>query len=132
MHRVCITKRPREIWQNLTNFWIKQNNILILFECLQLSEHFLLPERQKRSHCSFMRFFEEKSFLHLQIRRHGPIISAKANWISFDICSRFYLSTSPSQTRVMEFIIINLFFIWILCLTNQCTFAKPLPPRKRN
>ena len=36
--RVCITKRPRKIWQHLTCFWIKKNVILRLFECFQLSE----------------------------------------------------------------------------------------------
>ena len=38
MYRVCITKRPREILQRLTDFWIKKNDILRLFECLELSE----------------------------------------------------------------------------------------------
>ena len=38
MYRVCITKIPREIWQRLTEFWIKENDILRLFECMQLSD----------------------------------------------------------------------------------------------
>ena len=38
MYKVCITKRPREILQRLTDFWIKKNDILRLFECLELSE----------------------------------------------------------------------------------------------
>ena len=38
MYEVCITKRPREILQRLTDFWIKKNDILRLFECLELSE----------------------------------------------------------------------------------------------
>ena len=38
MYRVCITKRPREILQRLTDFWIKKNNILRLYECSGLSE----------------------------------------------------------------------------------------------
>ena len=64
IYRVCITKKPRGIWQHLTDFWIKQNNILRLFECLQPSESTsLLPEKQKRSHCSVMHAFEEKTFL---------------------------------------------------------------------
>ena len=33
----CITKKPREICQHLTDFWIKKNDILRLFECFQLS-----------------------------------------------------------------------------------------------
>ena len=38
MYKVCITKRPREILQRLTDFWIKKNDILRLFECLELSQ----------------------------------------------------------------------------------------------
>ena len=38
MCKVCITKRLREILQRLTDFWIKINDILRLFECLELSE----------------------------------------------------------------------------------------------
>ena len=37
------------------------------------------------------------------MQRHGPIIWVKLNWTSFDIYTRFYLSTSVSQTRAMEF-----------------------------
>ena len=40
MYRVCISKRPREILQRLADFWIKKNDILRLFECLELSELF--------------------------------------------------------------------------------------------
>ena len=36
------------------------------------------------------------------MQRHGPMV--KLNWTSFYIFSRLYLWTSPSQTRVMEFI----------------------------
>ena len=38
IYKVCITQRPREILQCLTDFWIKKNDILRLFECLELSE----------------------------------------------------------------------------------------------
>ena len=66
-------------------------------------EYCLLPEKQMRLHCSIMHTFE-KTFQPTQMQRHGPIICAKPNWISFDIYTRFSLSTSPSQTRVMGFI----------------------------
>ena len=45
-----------------------------------------------------------KDFPTLQMQRHGSIIWAKPNRTSFDIYTRFSLSTSPSQTRVMGFI----------------------------
>ena len=64
----------------------------------------LPPESQMRSNCRFMHTFE-RSFLSIQIQRHGPIIWVKPNWILFDIQwnTQFYWSTSPSQTRFMEF-----------------------------
>ena len=38
IYRVCVTKRPTEILQRLTDSWVKKNDILRLFECLELSE----------------------------------------------------------------------------------------------
>ena len=55
-------------------------------------------EKQMRSHSSIMHTFE-KTFQPTQMQRHGPIICAKPNQISFDIYTRFSLSTSPSQTK---------------------------------
>ena len=86
-----------------------------------LREHCLLPEKQKRSHCSFMHAIEEKTFLPLQMRWHGPIIWVEPNWTSFNICTRSYLSASPSQTRVMEFIIINVCF-YMETMLNQSVY----------
>ena len=103
MHRVCIINRSREILQHLTDFWINKNDILRLFEFLELSEYCLLPEKQMRSHCNIMHTFE-KTFQPMQMQRHCPIIWAKPNWTSFHIYTRFSLSTSPSQTRVQGFI----------------------------
>ena len=70
-------------------------------------EYCLLPEKQMLSHCSFMDTTEEKTFLSLEMQRHGLIIWEKLNWALFDIYTRFYLSTSQTHTRVMEFIFYN-------------------------
>ena len=43
----------------------------------------------------------------MQKQRHGPMIWVKPSRTSFDIYTRFYLSLSPSQTRVMEFIFLQ-------------------------
>ena len=40
-------------------------------------EYCLLPEKQMRSHCSFMHAFEEKTFRSLQMQRHAPIYLGK-------------------------------------------------------
>ena len=107
MSRVCIIKRPRALDRFLNRVkWHSQ----VIWMFTTFREHCLLPEKQKRSHCSFMHTNEEKTLLPLQMRRYGPIIWVERNWTSFDICTRFYLSTPPSQTRVMEFIIINICF----------------------
>ena len=149
MYKVCITKRPREIWQCLTDFWIKKNDILRLFECLELSEStacywgaialsyppppycywwLIMKKRGWKLHRSpnsnprgvrkcnsaksrcdrivalyilLKRLFQP---MQMQMQRRGPIIWAKPKWTSFDIYTRFSLSTSASQTRVMGFI----------------------------
>ena len=56
MYKVCITKRPREILQRLTDFWIKKNDILRLFECLELSELF-----------SVLQYGLTKIFIHVYV-----------------------------------------------------------------
>ena len=118
MSRVCITKRPRALERFLNKIkWHSQ----VIWMFTTFRKHCLLPEKQKRSHCSFMQTIEEKTFLPLQMRRHGPIIWAKPNWTSLDICTRFYLSTSPSQARIMEFIIINVCF-YIETMLNKSVY----------
>ena len=92
MSRVCITKRPRALDRFLNKVkWHSQ----VIWMFTTFREHCLLPQRQKRSHCNFMHAIEEKTFLPLQMRRHGPIIWAQPNWTLFDICTWFYLSISP-------------------------------------
>ena len=68
--------------------------------------------------------FEENTFLSLEIQRHGLIIWAKPIWTLFDIYTRFYLSTSPSQTRVMEFIYFTTTIFREIC---RCSSWKKWP-----
>ena len=118
MSRVCITKRPRALDRFLNKLkWHSQ----AIWMFTTFKEHCLVPEKQKRSHCSFVHAIEKKPFLSLQIQRHGPIIWVEPNWTSLDICTQFYLSTSPSQTRVMEFVIINVCF-YIETMLNQSVY----------
>ena len=119
-------------YQKAKSTWFLNNvkwHSLVIWMFTTFREHGLLPEKQKRSHCSFMHAIEEKTFLPFQMQRHDPIIWAKPNWTSFDICTQFYLSTSPSRTRVMEFIIMFV-FIWSPCLTSPCNLQ--VPPWKLN
>ena len=118
---ICINKRPRAFNRFLNKVkWHSQ----VIWMFTTFREHCLLPEKQKRSHCSFMHAIEEKTFLPLQIRRHGPIIWAKPDWTSFDICTQSYLSTSPSQTRVMKLIIINVCFYMDSMLNQSVNIWK--------
>ena len=104
MYRIYITKRPREILQRLADFWVKKKwHSQVIWMFRTFGEYSLLPEKQMRLHCSIMHTFE-KTFQPMQMQRHGPIIWVKPNWTSFHICTRFSLSTSPSQARVMGFI----------------------------
>ena len=49
MYRICVAKGPGEIWQHLTDDWITKNDIIRLFECLELSESTAFY--QKRCDC---------------------------------------------------------------------------------
>ena len=104
MYKVCITKRPREIWQCLTDFWIKKNDILRLFECLELSESTACYQKSRCDRIVALCILFKRLFEPMQMQRRGPVIWAKPKWTSFDIYTRFSLSTSASQTRVMGFI----------------------------
>ena len=119
MYRICITKRPREILQRLTDFWIKKNDILRLFECLELSQSTACYQRSRYDRIVALCIVFEKTFQPMQMQRYGPIIWAKANWTSFDNYTRFSLSTSPSQTRVMGFI-----FCATAIFTEICRYSS--------
>ena len=125
MYRPCITKRLRKIWQRLTDFWIKKNDTPIwMFRTFR--EYYLLPEKQMRSHCSIIYIFE-KTLQPIQTQRHGPIIWAKPNWTLFDFHTRFYLSTPPLQTRVMEFVFCPTAISTEICKCSswkRCTFIE--------
>ena len=69
-------------------------NFQVIWMFRTFREYCWLPVKQIRSHCSIMRTFQ-KTFQPMQMQRHGPIIWAKPNWTSFDIYTRFSLSTSP-------------------------------------
>ena len=79
MCRVCVTSRPRDIWQRLTDFWIKKNGILRLFECIQLSERIACCQK---SRCNSIEalciLWKRLSYPY----RCKDIIWVKPNWIS--------------------------------------------------
>ena len=68
-----------------------------------------------------------KTFQPTQMQRHSPIIWAKPNKISFDIDTRFSLSTSPLQTRVMGFIFCATAIFTEICRCSswrRCIFVQ--------
>ena len=74
MYRVRITKRPREICDRFLNKEKWHPQVIWMFSTFR--EYCLLPDKEMRSHCSFMHTFQEKTFLSLQMQR-APIIWAK-------------------------------------------------------
>ena len=70
MYRACITKKSRETWQRLTDFWIKKNYIFRLFE------------KQMRSHCSIMHTLEN-TFRPMQMQRHSLFIRVNLTELRF-------------------------------------------------
>ena len=88
MYRVCITKIPREIFdrQHLTDFQIKKNDILRLFECLQLSESTACCHKGRCGRTVALCILLEKRFsypykdrLQKRMQRQVPIVWAKPN-----------------------------------------------------
>ena len=87
----------------MTNFWIKKNDILRLFECFQLSESTACCQKKRCDHtvalCTLL-----KKRLSYPYRCKDVFPLFGRNLSLFDIYTQFYLSTSPSKTRVAEFI----------------------------
>ena len=123
MYRVCITKRPREIWHHLTDFWIKKWHPQVVLMFSNSTAFF-----QKRR-CDCIVTYRCKNMLPLFGR----------NSTSFDIYIRFYLSTSPSQTRVRKSIFFataifteiftcsswkrcTFIYLFWLCCWNNCSY----------
>ena len=71
-----LSKRPREIYDRFLNKGKWHYQVIWMFSTFR--EYCLLPEKEMRSHCSFMHTFEEKTFLSLQMQRRVPII-----WVEF-------------------------------------------------
>ena len=116
MYRVYITKRPREIWQLDRSLNKREMTFSGYWMFTTFREYCLVPEEHT---------FEKRTLLSLDIQRHAPIIWAKPNWISFDIYTWFYLSSSPSQTTVIEFIFFTTTIFKEICRCSswkRCTF----------
>ena len=96
MYRVCITKIPREIWQRLTDFEYRKMAFSGYLNIYNFQRVVLVAREADAMAMYFMYTSEEKTFLSLQIQRHGPINWAKSNWTSFDIYTPFYLPVSSS------------------------------------
>ena len=123
---VCITKRPREIWQHLTDFWIKKNGILRLFESLHFSESTASSPKDRCDRIVFLCILLKKR-LSYRYRCKGmvPLFGQNPHRTSFDTCTRFYLSTSPLQTRVTEFIFFTTATFTEICKCSswkRCTY----------
>ena len=118
------TKRDMIAFDRFLNKEKRHSQVIWVFATMFAREYCLLSEKKIRSHCSFMGTFE-KTFLSIQMQRHGPIIWVKLNLRSVNIYTQFYLSTSASQTRVMEFIFHTTAIFTEICRCSswkRCTF----------
>ena len=69
VHRVCIIKRPWEIWKTFERFMIKEKwHSYVIWMFTNFSEYCLLSEIFMALHCSFMHTFEENVFLSLRMQ----------------------------------------------------------------
>ena len=94
-----LSKRPRY----MTDFWIKENDIIRLFECFQLSESTACCQKRRCDRIVALCILLKKRLSYLY-RCKGVFQLFGWNSSSFDIYTQFHLSTSPSQSRFMEFI----------------------------
>ena len=124
MYRVCITKSLRDIWQHLTFFWIKKNDTLRLFECFQLSESTACCQKRKCGHSvAFCILLRKRLFYPYRCKDVLPLFGR--NSTLFGICNRFYISKSPSQTRVIELKFFTTAIFTEICRCSSgkmCTF----------
>ena len=117
---VCNSKRPREIWQHWADFWIKKNEIFRLFERLYFSESTACCPKN-RCDCIVVLciLLKKRPSYCYRCKVMVPLFGQNPHRTSFDICTRFYLSTSPSQTRVIEFIVFT-----TATFTEICEFSS--------
>ena len=87
----------------MTNFWIKKNDILRLFECFQLSESTACCQKRRCDRIVALCVLLKKRLSH-PYRCKDVLQLFGRNSSSFHAGTQFYLSTSPSQTRNKEFI----------------------------
>ena len=102
MHRVCITKRPREIYESTWQILNKEkwySQVIWMFSTFK--EYCLLPKKEMRSRVALCMFLKKILSYPYRCKDLFPLFGW--NSASFDIYTQSYLSTSPSQTRVIEF-----------------------------
>ena len=87
----------------MTDFWIKENDIIRLFECFQLSESTACCQKRRCDRIVALCILLKKRLSYLY-RCKGVFQLFGWNSSSFDIYTQFHLSTSPSQSRFREFI----------------------------
>ena len=99
IYRVCITKKPRDIYDKFLN---KEKCILRLFECFQLSESTGCCQKRRWDRIVALCVLLKKRLSYLY-RCKDVLQWFGRNSSSFHAGTQFYLSTSPSHTRNKEF-----------------------------
>ena len=121
LYRVCITKRPREIYDRFLN---KKSDILRLFECFQLSESTACWQKRRCDRIvALCILLKKRPSYPYRCKDVLPLFGRNSSL--FDIYTKFYLSASPSQTRVTEFIFLTTAIfteIWRCSSWKRCTF----------
>ena len=83
------------------------------------------PERQMRSHCASCILLKKRLSYRYRCKGMVPLFGQNPHRTLFDTCTRFYLSTSPSQTRVTEFVFFTTATFAEICKCSswkRCTY----------
>ena len=121
MYRVCITKRPREIYDRFLNKEKWHSQVIWMFSTFR--KYCLLPEKEIWRIVALCIFLKKKLSYPYRCKDVLPLFGRNSS--SFDIYTQFYLSASPSRTRVTEFTFFTTTIfteIWRCSSWKRCTF----------
>ena len=109
----------------MTDFWIKENDIPRLFECLQFSESTACWQKRRCNRIVALCVLLKKTLSYpYRCKDVLPLFGRDSSLI--DIYTQFYLSASPPQTRFTEFVFFKITIFTEICRCSswkRCIFT---------
>ena len=126
--KYCSMRKRKTLDQEgyMADFWIKENDILRLFECFQLSGRTACCQKRRCDRIVALHTFEEKTFLSLQMQRRAPITWAKLKFVWYLHSILFINVTITNHHHIVtEFIFFTTAIFTEICRCSswkRCTF----------